>query len=178
MASPMASPMASSMVYYRGETPPMGYHQEKTTPMGSAITFYQEKLSNPEIFGPGLWLHIHSKARRADTLEKMLLFAEDMKETADDIQCSECSNHAKKYIQEHPIEASFNIIEDGEYIGCFHWTWKFHNAVNARLRKPIVSWETAKALFGKNKHVCESGCGEKKQDPLALRLLGYSPLRN
>ena len=141
-----------------------------------------DKLTDPKSFGPGLWLHIHSKARRATDDRKMRAFAEDMQEIVADIKCNECRGHATKYLAEHPIEENFLLTEEEDgvevNIGCFFWTWNFHNAVNARLRKPIVDWETAKSLFQLGEarsDVCTEDCGKaslKKRRPLAARIYG------
>jgi hypothetical protein len=150
-----------------------------------------DKLTDPKSFGPGLWLHIHSKARRAITQRKMTDFAEDMKTIAEDIKCGDCRSHAMKYIQENPIEPYFPMVDPEENntpIGCFRWTWQFHNTVSARIRLKIVDWETAKALFPlplNNPHsdpigICEADCGKekeqnKKPDPIHFRVIGWSP---
>lgn len=151
-----------------------------------------DKLTDPKSFGPGLWLHIHSKARRAITARKMTDFAEDMKTIAEDIKCGECRGHAMKYLEENPIEPYFPMVDPEENntpIGCFRWAWQFHNTVNARLRKSIVDWETAKALFplpgttppGEDIGICETDCSSDKKskttsvDPIRFRVIGWSP---
>jgi hypothetical protein len=35
-------------------------------------------------------------------------------------------------------------MESSEKVDYFTWTWQFHEAVNRRLNKPIIDYETAK----------------------------------
>jgi hypothetical protein len=53
-------------------------------------------------------------------------------------------------------------------LGLFIWTWKFHNAVNTRLRKPVMSWDTAYSLYSElqnnNNLVCSKTCLQADND--------------
>jgi hypothetical protein len=46
-------------------------------------------------------------------------------------------------------------------LGLFVWSWKFHNAVNARIKKPLMSWDTAYNLYSETESlVCTKNCLE------------------
>jgi hypothetical protein len=145
-------------------------------------------ISNPKKFGPGKWNNIHSRAMRATTPERMIYYAQKVRETCENIKYSDCRDHALAYLNEHSIELYFNMIEKDEYgnikyIGCFRWSWEFHNSVNVRTRKPIVDWETAKKLFEKDElGVCHGDCGSShtsaKPDELFLRIRGWRSMLN
>jgi hypothetical protein len=51
-------------------------------------------------------------------------------------------------------------MEEGKDVGLFKWAWLFHNAVNQRLKKPIVSWSEAKRMYSPDEGVCTSDCGQ------------------
>ena len=50
----------------------------------------------------------------------------------DALPCYECRNHARAYMYAHPPNLASGPCLQG-------WTWRFHNAVNARLGKPQLS---------------------------------------
>lgn len=56
------------------------------------------------------------------------------------IPCVECRGHALRYWTLHPpdLENSYALQA---------WAWRFHNTVNQRLGKKIVSYEEYQALF-------------------------------
>lgn len=119
------------------------------------------KISNPSNFGPGIWYCIHRMARDATTQEKKLKFKEFLENVIYTLPCSTCFQHATEYYKSRPLDNFWNMKEKGNEIGMFRWSWQFHNAVNTRLKKQIVSWEVAKMLFSEdNNSVCTSNCGE------------------
>lgn len=126
------------------------------------------KLADPESFGPGAWLVIHSIAFRAKTDEEKRSFIRTMKQICDGLKCQTCKQHCIAYIKEHPIIKYWNIKnKEGEDIGMFKWTWAFHNAVSSRLRKPTMDFESAYHLYSDLPDtICTKECGttETKTD--------------
>ena len=57
------------------------------------------------------------------------------------------------------------INQDGEEVGFFKWSWIFHNAVNSRLEKPIISWETALSMYYSNT-TCSKNCQKEETQTL------------
>ena len=50
------------------------------------------------------------------------------------LPCADCKSHAIKYFQDNPISvANSNDLQ--------YWTWRFHNFVNYRLNKPLMSYK-------------------------------------
>lgn len=116
--------------------------------------------------GSGYWSCIHTLAFYARTKEEQLAAVYAIKMLCNKFPCENCRNHAKKYLEKHPIEKYIGIkTKSGERLGLFTYTWKFHNAVNHKLDKMIVSWELAYEMYkniDKDDHVFEegsSGCG-------------------
>lgn len=112
------------------------------------------KFTDPAVFGPGLWFSIHTCAIRATTNAKKQAFIEYMEMIASSLKCENCRMHATKYIAENPMD---RYIDD-----LFRWTWIFHNAVNRRLEKSELDYNTAYNLYiNADTGVCRSDCGEK-----------------
>jgi len=129
-------------------------------------------LSDPRVFGPGLWYSLHRSGIRANTDAKKQIFVTDLKDLPDDIPCKGCGDHIRAYIVDNPIEVYWNVYDEhGDDIGMFKWTWTFHNAVNSRLGKPFMPWDTAYLMF-KNPAdvVCTSTCDESPADPVMAKV--------
>lgn len=89
----------------------------------SLITYYQQ-----------LWDQIHSRAANATTTEQKNIYCSWIREITTKLYCPTCRTHAIEYIKNKPPENDPNL---------FHWTWEFHNNVNARLNKPIMEYTAA-----------------------------------
>lgn len=119
--------------------------------------------TDPKYVGPGHWNVIHRLSYKARTHEQQLHFIDDMKEICYGFPCTVCKGHCTEYISNHPLEEYIDILIEinGEKIalGMFIWTWKFHNAVNTRTKKPIMSWDTAYNLYSQTESlICSKNC--------------------
>ena len=126
--------------------------------------------TNPKYIGPGTWNTIHRLGVWATTPERQLIFIQVMTEICHGFPCTICRGHCGAYIDTHPMEEYLNILVeiDGQRqpLGMFVWSWKFHNAVNARLRKPIMSWDTAYNMYSDNgAMICSKDCAEADDIP-------------
>ena len=121
-------------------------------------------ITNPRFIGPGVWWCIHTKGKLATTDQRKEEFEEFMNILADNFSCLECRNHMKEYYKANDIRSYFNMKDkDGKDIGCFKWTWLFHNAVNKRIHRYILPWESAVDMYYGEDSVCNSGCGSEKE---------------
>lgn len=133
-----------------------------------------KRFADPRVFGPGLWLAIHITGFQTDSPEKIEAFIIWLWQILNNIPCGVCRDHALQYIEDNPPEARLNEVtyELGSiprYIGMFHWTWIFHNSVNARIGKTPLSWEAALKRYselaksplckGESNEEQKSGCG-------------------
>ena len=128
------------------------------------LSDYQDH-TDPKYIGPGTWNLIHRRAFKAQTHEQQLAFIEEMKEVCYGFPCMVCKGHCTEYIKNHPLEEYLGVMVDIDGvqlpIGLFVWTWKFHNAVNARIKKPIMNWDTAYNLYSTSESlVCSKNCLE------------------
>jgi hypothetical protein len=140
----------------------------KKEPGATAVLKQFKDHTDPSYVGPGSWNIIHQVAWRARTPEAQQWFIEFMKELCYHFPCVVCRGHCSEYIKNHPIEDYLEVTIEIEKqkvpLGLFIWTWKFHNAVNTRLRKPVMSWDTAYTLYSElensNNLVCSKTCLE------------------
>jgi len=129
-------------------------------------------IKDIRVFGPGMWWSIHAMAYTARTMEEKLHFRDFVFKMQEQMFCSECKQHFGEYLEKFPIEEDFPLTdENDEELGCFYWTWKFHNAVNRRLNKETVTWPRALELFDPTKecHNCVIN------EPQVKRTVKYIP---
>ncbi|MEM2986862.1 MAG: Erv1/Alr family FAD-linked sulfhydryl oxidase [Nitrososphaerota archaeon] len=109
------------------------------------------KSKDPKYIGPGTWSVIHRLAYHARTLDQQLRFIQVMKDICQWFPCESCREHCLKYIKENPMENYLNLMVkvNGEFlpIPMFLWTWEFHNNVNRKLSKEILSWKVACKIY-------------------------------
>ena len=114
--------------------------------------------SDPSKLG-AIWFTIHTMAKHADTLERKNQFIDYMYLLATEFPCGKCRNHIQEYLRNNPFEPFMNMKNQiGEDIGMFKWSWIFHNAVNTRLGKPYMDWDTAWQMYDTGREVC-TDCG-------------------
>lgn len=82
-----------------------------------------------------LWDEIHTKAANVITNEQKYNYSTWLRKIINDMNCNICKSHASTYIQNNPPENAINNL--------FYWSWEFHNDVNNRLNKPIMSYDDA-----------------------------------
>jgi len=91
------------------------------------------------IWGPQLWTILHKFGASAGTSIKNLSIDEFREITwllnhlEMIVPCPECREHIKIYRQETGIPFTVATVAE--------WIWKFHNAVNKRLGKPVEGIE-------------------------------------
>jgi hypothetical protein len=125
------------------------------------------KLHNPNYVGPGLWYSLHSLSAFSKTPEMKSYAIQYIKNLQENFPCGECKIHFGDYIQKHPLENTINGNEES----LFMWMFNFHNTVNYRLGKQIVSYEDAKKIFYTNSEYCMSDCTEEDKKPKQPRLV-------
>lgn len=124
--------------------------------------------TDPKYIGPGTWNTIHRYAYKSRLPSEQKNFIIFMKEICNGFPCTVCRGHCTEYIKNNPMEeyvdVSIKIDDENVVLGLFIWSWKFHNAVNSRLKKSIMSWDTAYNLYSEKENlVCSSSCSESKK---------------
>ena len=122
-------------------------------------------IGDPKYIGPGVWYLIHTKAKEATSDKTIEEFIDLMYMLEEKFACKNCRKHIGQYIDNHSFDDLIHLTnEDGTRIGMFKWAWLFHNAVNTRIGKPYVEWETAVEMFYKEQEVCSKKCEDAGDD--------------
>jgi Erv1 / Alr family len=138
------------------------YQPTERNPMPThALSKVLPEYTNPKYIGPGMWVSIHTLAKGATTYEKKKAFVDYMNTLRASFPCPECRKHLSAYLDSHPFDAYWSLRDPAtqEDTGMFRYSVDFHNAVNVRLKKPIMDWETARALYYESDNaVCAADC--------------------
>jgi len=126
----------------------------------SKIDSHSEKISNPDYIGPGLWYIIHTLASKSNDDESKHNFVNFMKLIRDSFRCTKCKFHLTQFMELNKFEPYWHIVENGQQVGMFKWSWKAHNAVNIRNGKNFMEWDIAYNLYYVNQGVCSTKCLE------------------
>lgn len=103
---------------------------------------------SPSVFGPGVWLSIHILA--IDSVNDLAIdfFMAWIDKMVYRLTCPTCVKHATEYLSKNPMEPYINYVNNkGVRSGMFVWSWKFHNSVNDRLDKEVISFENAYNMY-------------------------------
>lgn len=128
------------------------------------------------IYGPGIWFSIHTLARNCVDKKEFLNFLELVKAT---FPCVQCRAHFEEYYRTHPIGKYWTYYENiggiKEDIGLYKWTWEFHNAVNQRLGKLLLTWDIAKDMYKKGSiiGICMENCDQGDRSVSKIPPLKY-----
>lgn len=120
------------------------------------------------VWGPRRWYRLHllaiglcpqpSPEQKRDALRRLW-------EEVRDLPCQECKGHAARYLLAHPP-----TLESGN--AAERWVFDFHNAVNARVGNPLLSWEDYKSLYAQERALADCGVGCRRALRPASRGLG------
>ena len=132
---------------------------EKNIAVGNDVT-------NPKYIGPGTWNVIHTLAYNATTTKSKQAFMDHMTIICHQFPCDNCRGHCKQYLKENPMSDYLEVVTEGKALGLFTWTWQFHNAVNFRIGKPLMSWDMAVHIYSQFKNEKNDGqCSRECSDP-------------
>jgi len=90
---------------------------------------------SPQCFGPPMWKSLHNIFRAYEpTPEKEQALKQFMSNLATLFPCPRCGAHIKEAIKTMPTDSKYSA---------FKWSIDFHNSVNERINKPILSYKDA-----------------------------------
>lgn len=95
------------------------------------------------VWGPPKWYWLHSAAiAHPDhpTLADRRRAHAQFWAFVSSLPCEECRIHARDYARRHPPDFSSSDAYQT-------WAWRFHNAVNQRLGKPIMSAKEYREVY-------------------------------
>jgi hypothetical protein len=124
----------------------------KDTPLNAHWNTYGKgKMQSPELWGPAFWFSLHNgavhypiKASRnhKERMKNFILAIPVM------IPCVDCKSHAANFLEMNKGKLD-NICQGRDKL--FNFFVDFHNVVNRRLGKKIMSYEQAYALYNDGK---------------------------
>lgn len=95
------------------------------------------------VWGPQGWHWLHVKAINypecPSKIEQIAMFAQFWA-FIQKLPCPECQQHATAYARSYPPDFSGSS-------GFQTWAWRFHNAVNNRLGKPLMTSEEYRTTY-------------------------------
>jgi hypothetical protein len=106
---------------------------------------------DPGTWGPYAWKTLHAIAAHCDTANERDIFVKYVESLKDALPCKTCRAHMTEYLKDHPIPVD----------SFFRYTVDFHNAVNRRLNKDILSEDEARKNFAVS---CNQGCEAQSLD--------------
>ena len=112
-------------------------------------------------YGPGYWAAMHIDAFNAKTYETKITSSNTIARMITSFPCLRCRKHATEYASQNPF---IHAVNNGDPMSLFRWVWKFHNTVNKRLGKPIMSFEEAVKKWGDEAVCFETGCGDDSDE--------------
>ena len=112
-------------------------------------------MDNPSVYlGPGYWASMHISSFKAKDYNTKCEVARHIARDISTFPCLKCRRHGTEYSRLHPF---IKAISDPDELSLFRWVWEFHNTVNERIGKEIVSFEEAVMRWG-NQEQCKENC--------------------
>ena len=134
-------------------------------------------ITDPKILGPGYWHVLHIKAKDANTAQKKKEFVELMSLVAETFPCGNCRKHINEYLNSHPFKDFYNLVnENGIDIGFSKYMWMFHNAVNTRIGKPYLDWDSFYDMYYNDGAVCVNCSRSSSRNPSVDSTPNHSPV--
>jgi hypothetical protein len=117
---------------------------------GLAVNYRQNikpvYTQSPEVFGPAFWFTLHTgSVHLPQTLSPIAIsrlkgFIHGIPEM---VPCVECSEHSRAFIEAN--KTRIDNLKRGDDV--FRFYFDFHNYVNVKLNKPVISYEQALKLY-------------------------------
>ena len=103
-------------------------------------------FTDPSVFGPAVWFTLHNGSAYLPndlspvSLSRIKMFIDGIPDML--VVCEKCSEHARNYIETH--RTVINSMKKGSDV--FNFYVDFHNFVNERLGKNVMTYEDARKL--------------------------------
>lgn len=110
-------------------------------------TTTKKSLADPTVFGPAVWFTLHNgaahlpKVLKPQALARIKAFIDGIPDML--VVCAKCAEHARNYIDTHRM--AIDKFKGGDDV--FKFYVDFHNFVNERLNKPLMTYAAARRLY-------------------------------
>jgi len=102
-------------------------------------------FTSPKLWGPPAWIRLHVNsmlyADRPSALDRKMT-EQHVRSLPWSLICFSCRRHAQAYIKKNLKDSDLD-----SHANLFTFFWKFHNAVNRRLKKPEISISDAYNMY-------------------------------
>ncbi len=123
------------------------YRQNVDQPQATIPATSKKDVNDPKIWGPSFWFTLHNGAVKYPQTASPIC-AKRMKGFITGIPvmlpCELCSDHATAYIEKHSDKLD-KVVSTRENL--FNFFVDFHNQVNIRYGKPVISYLEAYNLY-------------------------------
>ena len=109
--------------------------------------FTQKNIKDPNVWGPIYWFNLHNSSNFYPTnpsLKLMEITKNRIMSIPYELPCNKCKKHAIQYINSRLCELDI-IVNSKENL--FNFYVDFHNNVNIRTNKKILSYEEARKIW-------------------------------
>jgi len=105
-------------------------------------------MANREIWGPRTWRFFHLLASISDRKDACALWLPLLRTTSQVLPCELCRQHMSQYLVQHRFVVNPVLITGDEVKeSMVGYLWAFHNSVNERIGKPIITQEEMIGLY-------------------------------
>lgn len=104
--------------------------------------------NSPAIWGPPLWYQMHMKTfeyPKNPTEEDKHKIREYFRSIINILPCETCKEHYIEYLQKRPIRYHYDTKDN-----LINWLIDFHNEVNSRTGKKVLSYKEARSIYKQN----------------------------
>lgn len=107
----------------------------------------KKSMTDPTVFGPAVWFTLHNGSAHLPrdispvSLNRIKMFIDGIPDML--VVCGKCAEHARMYIETH--RDAINAMKSGDDV--FKFYVDFHNFVNERLGKAVMTYDTARKLY-------------------------------
>lgn len=95
---------------------------------------------SPKYVGPGYWTAWHLKSLHCKTFKEKSELSRQIMLDIKFFPCEKCRTDATRYVKENKINPA---IRSNDEMSMFKWLHKFHNYVNKKIGKKVLSYEDA-----------------------------------
>lgn len=122
-------------------------------------------ITDPKIFGPGMWLTLHILGFNSNTEVLAKSFLITLKNILLKLPCKKCREHSLSFIE----NTNYNIYSkmtntSGSYIGPFKYVCDLHNNANNITNNPNISWLKLYHEYNNITNICDGPCSNIETD--------------
>ena len=139
-----------STLSHPSDTSDYGWEKSRWNKIKENYEQKEESGLDKKVWGKHGWGLLHAATfgyPENPSLEKQFAMWNFLHSLSCALPCETCVNECDSYVKTNPPP-----VDNAKKLQ--KWGWKFHNAVNKRLRKPLFSWEKTKNYYKSKQNMC------------------------